>query len=164
MTTIALVSEINHYHVNGLHLFWDILYIRVLSEKLRDSVFKESSCSCDEGEESKIIQKSKNKSKVCLVDPILWCEEHRLQWIVATLAKDQSASLHRDPAPFFCYQFTQKLWLVLLKILPLKANQLCVDIGITVENLLRVLDNWRWRKGAREIYAVNVTWWWWWWW
>ena len=26
MTTIALVSVINHYHINGLHLFWDTLY------------------------------------------------------------------------------------------------------------------------------------------
>ena len=27
MTAIALVSVINHYHINGLHLFWDTLYI-----------------------------------------------------------------------------------------------------------------------------------------
>ena len=26
MTTIVLVSVINHYHNNGLHLFWDTLY------------------------------------------------------------------------------------------------------------------------------------------
>ena len=26
MTYIALVSVINHYHINGLHLFWDTLY------------------------------------------------------------------------------------------------------------------------------------------
>ena len=25
MTTIALISVINHYHINGLHLFWDTL-------------------------------------------------------------------------------------------------------------------------------------------
>ena len=24
--TKAFVSVINHYHINGLHLFWDILY------------------------------------------------------------------------------------------------------------------------------------------
>ena len=29
MTTIALISVINHYHINGLHLFWDILYIYI---------------------------------------------------------------------------------------------------------------------------------------
>ena len=27
MTAIALVSVINHYHINGLHLFWDTLYL-----------------------------------------------------------------------------------------------------------------------------------------
>ena len=26
MTAIAIVSVINHYHINGLHLFWDTLY------------------------------------------------------------------------------------------------------------------------------------------
>ena len=26
MTAIVLVSVINHYHINGLHLFWDTLY------------------------------------------------------------------------------------------------------------------------------------------
>ena len=26
MSAIALVSVINHYHINGLHLFWDIQY------------------------------------------------------------------------------------------------------------------------------------------
>ena len=26
MTAIALVSVINHYHINELHLFWDTLY------------------------------------------------------------------------------------------------------------------------------------------
>ena len=26
MTAIALVSELNHYHINGLHLFRDTLY------------------------------------------------------------------------------------------------------------------------------------------
>ena len=26
MAAIALVSVINHYHINGLHLFWDSLY------------------------------------------------------------------------------------------------------------------------------------------
>ena len=26
MSTIAFVSVINHYHINGLHLFWDTLY------------------------------------------------------------------------------------------------------------------------------------------
>ena len=27
MTAITLVSVINHYHINGLHLLWDTLYI-----------------------------------------------------------------------------------------------------------------------------------------
>ena len=27
MTIIAFVSVINHYHINGLHLFWDTQYI-----------------------------------------------------------------------------------------------------------------------------------------
>ena len=27
MTVIALVTVINHYHINGLHLFWDTLYL-----------------------------------------------------------------------------------------------------------------------------------------
>ena len=27
MTAIALVSVLNYYHINGLHLFWDTLYI-----------------------------------------------------------------------------------------------------------------------------------------
>ena len=31
MTAIVLVSVINHYHINGLHLFWDILYINTLN-------------------------------------------------------------------------------------------------------------------------------------
>ena len=29
MTTIVLVSVINHYHINGLHLLWDTLYIYI---------------------------------------------------------------------------------------------------------------------------------------
>ena len=29
MTVIALVSVINHNHINGLHLFWDTLYIDI---------------------------------------------------------------------------------------------------------------------------------------
>ena len=29
MTAIALVSVINHYHINGLHLFWDTQYIYI---------------------------------------------------------------------------------------------------------------------------------------
>ena len=28
MTVIALVSVTNYYHINGLHLIWDILYFR----------------------------------------------------------------------------------------------------------------------------------------
>ena len=27
MTTTALVSVINHYHINGFHLFWNTLYL-----------------------------------------------------------------------------------------------------------------------------------------
>ena len=27
ITAIALISLINHYHINGLHLFWDTLYL-----------------------------------------------------------------------------------------------------------------------------------------
>ena len=30
MTAIALVSVINHYHINGLHLFLETLYISIL--------------------------------------------------------------------------------------------------------------------------------------
>ena len=30
MTAIALISVINHYHINGLHLFLDTLYIILL--------------------------------------------------------------------------------------------------------------------------------------
>ena len=29
MTTITLVSVINHYHINGLQLFWDIQGLKV---------------------------------------------------------------------------------------------------------------------------------------
>ena len=29
MTTIGIVSVINRYHINGLHLFWDTLYIYI---------------------------------------------------------------------------------------------------------------------------------------
>ena len=28
MTTIALVSVVNHYYINRLHLFWDTLYYK----------------------------------------------------------------------------------------------------------------------------------------
>ena len=28
MTTSALVSVINHYHIKGLHLFWDTLFFQ----------------------------------------------------------------------------------------------------------------------------------------
>ena len=36
MTTIALASVINHYHINGLHLFWDTLYFtEVVIDKRR---------------------------------------------------------------------------------------------------------------------------------
>ena len=31
MTAIAFVSVINHYHINGLPLFWDILYYKYYS-------------------------------------------------------------------------------------------------------------------------------------
>ena len=34
MTGIVLVTEISHYHINGLHLFWDTVYILALSFKL----------------------------------------------------------------------------------------------------------------------------------
>ena len=30
MTAIALVSVINPYHINGLHLFWDTLYLGMM--------------------------------------------------------------------------------------------------------------------------------------
>ena len=30
MTAITLVPVINHYHINGLHLFWDILYNKAM--------------------------------------------------------------------------------------------------------------------------------------
>ena len=30
MTAIAFVSEMNHYHINGLHLFRDTLYVHTL--------------------------------------------------------------------------------------------------------------------------------------
>ena len=30
MTVIVFVSVINHYHVNGLHLFWDTSIINVI--------------------------------------------------------------------------------------------------------------------------------------
>ena len=30
MTAFTLVSRINHYHINGLHQFWDTLYKIVL--------------------------------------------------------------------------------------------------------------------------------------
>ena len=29
MTAIALVSVINHYYINELYLFWDILYLLI---------------------------------------------------------------------------------------------------------------------------------------
>ena len=29
MTAIILVSVINHYHINGLHLFWDTQYLKI---------------------------------------------------------------------------------------------------------------------------------------
>ena len=28
MTSFTLISVINHYHINRLHLFWDTLYFR----------------------------------------------------------------------------------------------------------------------------------------
>ena len=31
INSIELVSGISHYHINGLHLFWDTLYISTLS-------------------------------------------------------------------------------------------------------------------------------------
>ena len=37
MTAIALVSVINHYHINGLHLCWDTLY-QFVASILRHSV------------------------------------------------------------------------------------------------------------------------------
>ena len=41
MITIALVSVINQYHINGLHLFWDILYIKYFwkQSKLTQELF-----------------------------------------------------------------------------------------------------------------------------
>ena len=30
ITAVVLVSVINHYHINGLHLFWDTLYNKSL--------------------------------------------------------------------------------------------------------------------------------------
>ena len=29
MATIALVSVITHFHINGLHLFWDTLFVYI---------------------------------------------------------------------------------------------------------------------------------------
>ena len=39
MTTFALVSVINHYHINGLHLFWDTMYNKNMKEILRIVTF-----------------------------------------------------------------------------------------------------------------------------
>ena len=36
MTVIALVSVINHYHINGLHLFWDTLHIACIKYLKKD--------------------------------------------------------------------------------------------------------------------------------
>ena len=33
MAAIGLISVINHYHINGLHLFWETLYITVNLKK-----------------------------------------------------------------------------------------------------------------------------------
>ena len=30
MIAITLVLQFNHYHINGLHLFWDTLYIYIV--------------------------------------------------------------------------------------------------------------------------------------
>ena len=38
MTALTFVSVINKYHINGLHLFWDTLYI--ILEKLKQTVKK----------------------------------------------------------------------------------------------------------------------------
>ena len=41
-------------------------------------------------------------------------------------------------------------------------QQLCADTGCSLEDLLRVMDDWdRWRERFREIHAPSVTWWWW---
>ena len=36
MTAIALVSVINYYHINGLHLFWDTLYNPLFPANVND--------------------------------------------------------------------------------------------------------------------------------
>ena len=40
-------------------------------------------------------------------------------------------------------------------------HQLCVEIGCSLEDLLRTMDNRdRWQERANRIYAINKTWWW----
>ena len=41
ITAIALVSIMNHYHINGLHQFWDIIY------SPKDKVYTPYSSSCE---------------------------------------------------------------------------------------------------------------------
>ena len=38
MTEIALVSVINHYHINGLHVFWDIVCKRNTQSRPEDQL------------------------------------------------------------------------------------------------------------------------------
>ena len=33
ITAIMLVSVTSHYHINGLHLFWDTLYLNIKQNK-----------------------------------------------------------------------------------------------------------------------------------
>ena len=39
MTTIALVSVMNHNHINGLHLFWDTVYYSKLIKSLYENKY-----------------------------------------------------------------------------------------------------------------------------
>ena len=44
-------------------------------------------------------------------------------------------------------------------------QQLCVDTGCSLEDLLDAMDDGDgWRERVREIRADCATWWWWWWW
>ena len=56
MNAIALISVINHYHIYGLHLFWDTLYHQ--TQNNWPNISKNSSPSV----ENYFLAKSRNKT------------------------------------------------------------------------------------------------------
>ena len=85
MRDIVLVSVINHYHSNGLHLFWDILYIIIIS--LLSRVF-----AIGPGDQGSIPGWVIPKTLKMVLDAFLINTQHYKVWIKGKVDQSRESS------------------------------------------------------------------------